>query len=69
MDRFDISIIAVFIVGIFMVVVSSYLGINYAYRWNAACVAAHGQKMENTSNTPICVKEPVVLVSIAAKPW
>lgn len=47
----------------------AYLGVNYAYRWNAACVAAGGQKLESASGNKICVREPVVMVPIAAKPW
>lgn len=46
-----------------------FLGGNHAYRWNQACAAQGGVKMEDASGTRICIKGPVELINIAARPW
>lgn len=48
---------------------ATYLGINYVYRWNQQCASVGGVKMENVTGGNVCVKGPVEIVTIAAKPW
>lgn len=46
-----------------------FLWTNYNYRWQQQCAADNGVQMENTSGARVCVKGPVQIVTIAARPW
>jgi hypothetical protein len=42
---------------------------NWNYRWTQQCAAEHGVQMENTSGSRLCIRAPVEIVTIAARPW
>jgi hypothetical protein len=46
-----------------------FLGVNYDYRWKQQCAAANGVQMESVAGSRVCVKGPVEIVTIAARPW
>jgi hypothetical protein len=69
MSAFVGSCIAATLAVVIFAVASIYLGANYSYRWNVACAAVGGVKMENTSGSTVCIKGPVQIVTIAARPW
>lgn len=46
-----------------------FLMVNYHYRWTLACATENGIDMESASGSAVCVKQPVQLITIAARPW
>lgn len=67
---FDTKLIIVAVLAVVLIGVGGvFLAVNYHYRWTLACATENGIRMESASGSAVCVKQPVQLITIAAKPW
>jgi hypothetical protein len=51
------------------IVTAVVMSANYDYRWKQQCATQNGVQMENLSGGRVCVRGPVEIVTIAARPF
>lgn len=60
--------LVVFVIAL-VIGVPTYLAINWNYRWVKQCAEETGVEMHNASGSRVCVRAPVEIITIAARPW